>query len=440
MRRAIVLSIGTSASTLAFIACNGLIGAEEATLRTDGGVGNDAGDGAASTIDGNTIVDGALLDGAPQLDGPVGPFTCTPGAAVQVSSGTDATGPTLAFHPAGAGSPAAWGVAWRRPPDIRYVPLSLTGTRLIDAGAELVLATGDLDSRPRLAATSAGFVLAYGTFATGSAGVTTFPFDVLTAVGTPEPGPTASGVGPSIVSGIAMGTDTAYVASRTFTTNALVAHRLETYVPTFSNEASGPVSGSPAIAISGTTVAVAYADTSVGHIQSYTAPSLTPGVKSPFTGAGALPQAGDPAYELGITTAGDRFAVVWLDRRDAGFDVFVSTVPIAGGTVLGEVLVRKATTQVAYPRIVFDGTSIVVSWLENIPGQPSYFDVRARRYTPALAPLETDSTCVTCGVLGNRPKTAMGAAFATKNDYGFAFMNEGPPSRETFVRMLCTGP
>jgi len=177
-----------------------------------------------------------------------------------------------------------------------------------------------------------------------------------------------------------------------------------------------------------------------GMVQTYDA-TLAPMTAFPFTAAGDAPATDDVRQEVAIAGAGGRFVIAWVDTRKTS-DIYVTSLdPLTGArlTTRPEVLVSDGldTTQKYFPRVAFDGQSVIVAWVQG--SFTSDYDVLFRRFDLDLTDRDASrSTCVTCGGGHHALATAIGLAAAAPNEFGLAYKETGGAA--FFVRASCDGP
>jgi hypothetical protein len=155
-----------------------------------------------------------------------------------------------------------------------------------------------------------------------------------------------------------------------------------------------------------------------------------------FTAAADWPMVSG-GWEVSIAAVGESFAIAWADRRhdEQQHDIYVTS--IHGGTgevsLAGSVKVSGDTSVFReYPRIRFDGRSLIVAWLEQ---DGTFLSLRARRLTTGLEPIGHVLTIDPEAEVFQGP---FGMAVAAENDYGF--VSARGDGHFLFARLVCTGP
>lgn len=160
-----------------------------------------------------------------------------------------------------------------------------------------------------------------------------------------------------------------------------------------------------------------------------------------FTG-GLWPLADAGPFELSVTAMGDDFVVTWLDRFDApltekpedNLDVYAVAIDSATGIVSpsGAVKVSGAKETRQFVRVLNDGTSYLVAWLEE---DALAYAIRAQRLDTGLQPRGGP---IEVGALGEACIGPFGTAVAGERDYGFVSIASG--SILHFNRIFCIDP
>lgn len=155
-----------------------------------------------------------------------------------------------------------------------------------------------------------------------------------------------------------------------------------------------------------------------------------------FTAAADWPMVSG-GWEVSIVAVGESFAIAWADRRNDEqlHDIYVTSIHAGTGAVspAGSVKVSGNTSVFReYPRVQFDGRSIIVAWLEQ---DGTFLSLRARRLTPSLEPIGDVLTIDPVAQVFQGP---FGMAVAEENDYGF--VSARGDGHILFARLVCTGP
>jgi hypothetical protein len=457
---------------LFLVGCNELFGIDKATLREDAIDDSDpdaALDGAQSPFDAgmadgsgsfgdsssrDSSADGSTNDAAPFDAGPDAPVnggTCTRAFVPKVASqGTVSYGPSLAYRP---GSPGLWGLAWAGTAGatVNYNAVDDTGNLQV-AGSDYQ-AAGAVTNRsygafPRLTRVGSSFALAYGV-RDGSSSVYSAVQQINPLTGATLAGP-AHGDAGTDNQAVAVGG----VSADTAGTWILAAARLgsqtaptEGHADLFNGSAFNATS---AVSASTRTVSVSWVETGASFGVAYTvspSPSIHVAFYSgnpvqykathPLSGGQALPSVGLLGYELGIAGVGDRFAIAWVDQRSSPA-IYLGTIGLAGNVTPSTgsgILVSDVNAEAKYfPRVVYDGTSILVAWVEHVG---SIYKVNYRRYTPGLLALDDAPQSVTTGF--DVSGSAIGVAASAQREFGLAFMVSSD-NKQYFTKLTCTGP
>jgi hypothetical protein len=446
--------------------CNGLLGIDEPKLRDDAGGANllvdgGSGDGTSRPSDGSLGDSGGEGgDGA----GPPPPFTCTLLAPpAQASVGDATSGPSLAFL---AGTPDRWGLAWYTAPNtIKYNVVNSQGVRLGAQDQILAQAVNtDYDQDVRLARTGQSFLLAAGVALQGSKPHPALALvDPLTGIPSTLTAGADDGAGtlPSRVGGVAvndLGTRIA-VTSREYSGAAVTATNatVKLFSPGTPPSYSTTSPGAPAFATSVAWMAsgvdrfgVALITLTGGKVDLYDADLTSKGSHEFIDGAKDVPQT--QSGEVAIAAADKRFAIAWVDKRDVTNDneIYLTSIDASTGVRVskGEVLVSEPSARrKRFPRIVYDGKSLLVAWIEAIAQGSAYYDIKFRRYSPELDELVPMGTKTPQRANANAitelsaPSTGFGVAVGGKqNEYGFAFSGLAGSTRQFFNHMVCSGP
>jgi hypothetical protein len=157
-----------------------------------------------------------------------------------------------------------------------------------------------------------------------------------------------------------------------------------------------------------------------------------------FTGASDSPK-GDTLYTLAAVAASEaRFVVAWTDDRSGRTEIYATSLDASTGQAATPAAVLVSTPSSAeklVPRVVYDGRSVVVSWLEET-GAGAY-QLMLRRYDEMLRPI-AGTLCATCGAASALPVRLFGLAARGPNDYGAAVSVTGDVHR--LARVACNGP
>jgi hypothetical protein len=434
--------------------CNAILGIEEAIERpgdADGGPGDPGRDGSIDALDATAKADGTSpeTDGSSATDAPIDSKVdssadvvipsgkCTVGAPVTASAGSGVTqGPALAFMP-----PNRWGIAWSTGSAIKYNSRTTTGTTA--NASDVTLLTGSYGSQVRLGKLGSSFIVAAGLTETNPRSIVRTVEPTAGGSGSGVPSGSHSFESPLLVGGLAVNGSGSrlLVSSRggTLTAATATAADLFTNTPAFSKSGvpSGPARATAAAWAANLFGVVAVEATGAGKIATYDNDLSPSGVHS-FTST-ASASTSDTRLEISIAGAGARFAVAWIDVRKGGTspEIWLTSIDAASGAPSSEVMVSddKGTVK-HYPRVIYDGKSIGVAWLEAI--SPIAFKVLFRRFTTSLQPLEPlTALCTSCTV--NLANTAFDVAAGEANEYGFAFRSSTNDT-QYFNRMLCDGP
>jgi hypothetical protein len=163
--------------------------------------------------------------------------------------------------------------------------------------------------------------------------------------------------------------------------------------------------------------------------------ALAPKVEFVFTGGSDQPLGGTTT-PVGIAPQDGRFVVVWVDVQVTPRQVYISSVDALSGTRSSAGSVTASDTPASYkyyPKVLFDGSSIVVAWLEPSTAQ---YRIMWRRFDSTLTPLAA-SQCATCNA-DTAQLANFGFAAISANDYGVAaLLADG---YQHFLHFNCTGP
>ena len=476
-----------AALSLFVAGCNALVGIDQATVRPpDSGEPTDASGDGSFSADGppdataplpeggdaatDTGVDAGVdssvdagLDGgvdsasdagsdAPSEAGSIVCASSTPPRPASV--GIVSQGPAIAYSP----TTQLWGIAWTTgTSSVAYNAVDSAGNiQSTSADVTVVAAAASTlyGSPPGLASAGSDFVLAYGV--RNSAGSAFPAVELLTPgtgarVGNPANGTSASDTTSNAVGGVAVddAADAIVTASRGgFIATATVARaNLFTATPAQTTSLSpSATTYTTAVAWNGAVsrFGMAYlvdGSSSGGMVVTYTT-ALVAGASYPFTQSGDQPAFGLSGDDVAIAGAGGSFAVAWVDGgHTSEKEIWLTSVDALTGAHLSPTSEVQASVTSAYsksyPRVAWDGRSIVVAWLESTGSGD--FDVMVQRFGPALVALDAAPRCVSCGTSSWASSGAIDLAVAGPNDYGIAFQMQ-LPSNQFFSHMTCTGP
>src|SRR6185295_11981252 len=165
------------------VACNGLLGIEEAHLADDAGTSS----GPDANTDGDVAGDGSTTDGGADADAGFAPLTCVPLGERDIAAQTNpANGPALAWLDAAQ----RWAVVWNHGNAIQQSRADSNGN-VVGVDSVIVSGGGTLGSLPQATSSNGALAVVYGLHEDG--GVTpTYPvLRIVTAAG--DAGAPASG-------------------------------------------------------------------------------------------------------------------------------------------------------------------------------------------------------------------------------------------------------
>jgi hypothetical protein len=471
---------------LALVGCNALLGIEDATLEDTSTLGPDAGrpadaSGEASTdgsrpssdasTDGNAN-DAGSIDAADAQASDASDDAADAAVAVDAADAGDAGGgvdasctssqPKMAskalvnYGPAIAFDSNVWGIVWHGGAEtIQFNAVDSAGNIQNGSDVTAVAASANVTygTFPRVASAGGSLALAYGVKSnTGTAA--TFPAarTIHSSTGATIGGP-ANGVSANDSATPDVGGVVVTSAGTIGTVGRL--HSLTSATQTWMNLFTSTPSSitGPLLTQQTLTTSIAWSEGKARFGAAYVVDSTqaggqiatydTDGVHTatfPFSAAGDAPVAGLLPREVSIASAGDRFAVVWLDG-DPALNVKVTTVDaLSGGRLPVGAVQANGTGTVArgFPRIAYDGKSLAIAWVEGSSGNEQVY---LRRYTPGLVPLDAEPRCVSCGLGKVTALSAIGLAASAPNDYGLAFMLGTSGSfYQYFTHITCVGP
>lgn len=154
-----------------------------------------------------------------------------------------------------------------------------------------------------------------------------------------------------------------------------------------------------------------------------------------FTGAGDQPAFG-AAYPPSVAGQGARFVVAWVDLQSGIHDVYLTSVDALSGARSPATSVKASDTPASfkyYPRVLWDGRSVVVAWVEQAS---TLYHVVWRRFDPSFVPLGP-SQCASCAI-GPAVLGQFGLASLGPNQYGLAMLESD--NYQYFAHIGCTGP
>jgi hypothetical protein len=462
---------------LALASCNAVLGIEEARLRSeDGGTAGDSASSEASSPDGTSSADAPVTDGASNVDasqtdadalanpadgadgaagGPIDASadvdaalksTCTLDAPKPASVSTTANdGPTLVY------SNGLWGLAWYESSKIKYNAVPSTGSSPLLTADAVVLpdVAGDYATLPRLVPVNDSFLLVVGVLDgmdRSFPAVTRVTPDAGAATSLVEGAVTSNASVPSIIGGVAVDTGATNLVLATrggagipLTGTASLFSSAPAYTKT-STPSSSARATSAAWASTAGVFGVAYLESgipAVGRIAMYDS-SLTPVRTGDFLTNGDVPVTSGAGIEIAMVGTGAHFVVAWVDQRNGSNkqQLWVSRVDATTGAFIDEAVASDENATVRFPRVVYDGNSILVAWIEFVSGLE--FRVMYRRFTPELSALEPKAPQSATGGIAT-PQTGFGLVASAPNEYGFAFTSSNE-TKQYFKRLTCTGP
>lgn len=157
-----------------------------------------------------------------------------------------------------------------------------------------------------------------------------------------------------------------------------------------------------------------------------------------FTQAGDVPVFPGAATEVSVTSIDATTAVVaWIGIPKNGTTTQVNLAKVTIGTNVVTSVTASTDPVIKdkyFPRIVWDGKSLVVAWIEI--AQTGDYRIKLRRFDAALVP--RDLPIDVQGALTKREGFGL-AVGATPNVYGLAY-RASPTSRRHFRIISCEGP
>jgi hypothetical protein len=165
-------------------------------------------------------------------------------------------------------------------------------------------------------------------------------------------------------------------------------------------------------------------------------------VQIQFTGASDSPTVNNQNAGMAMAGNGDRFAVAWTDGQTcpgcSASEIYLTVVLAAGARPFGEVRVSTENANAnpkAHPRVVWDGRSYVVAWVESIAGVGAVYLQRYDATLKPIAPLVPVSMNAPTAPLVQE----IGLAAVAPDEYGVAFHLSGS-LQQYLVHVKCSGP
>jgi hypothetical protein len=172
-----------------------------------------------------------------------------------------------------------------------------------------------------------------------------------------------------------------------------------------------------------------------GKFSTYDALLSIPPVTTDFTVIPDQPLSGSTSFPVSVAPMGSQLVVAWLAQAPSTFEVFLTSLdPVTGARSASVQASDTAATYKYYPRVISDGNSLFVVWVENAGVQ---YRAMWRRFANSLSPLGP-SVCASCPSGQSVPLGRLGAASAARNQYGVAMLLSD--NLEYVARITCTGP
>lgn len=424
------------------IAATGGTGATGGTATGGASTGGTSGTGGVGTTGGT----GGTATGGAGTGGTGGTPTCTVVAALKVSSASATSGPALAALASGP----LWSIAWASS-NTSILGNAIDGSdKLVNTTDRTLVpaASGTTVSPPQLTAFGTSAAVAYG-----QAGPQNNSAYAAVRLVDPRTGQTSgsaalgSNEGQAVlplVGGVAATSALSSLVTGSHLTNASAdSGRVTRFssAPALATSSS-PTSSTYAVAVAWSDTASRYgaafveAGTSAGGKLVTYDESLGSTTAFAFTATGDQPAFG-AAFPASISALGGRFVVAWIDLQSSpNREVFITSVDALNGIRAPTSAVKASDTSATYkyyPRILSDGKSVIVAWVEP---STTLYRVMWRRFDASLTALGP-SQCASCAT-NPANLSPIGLAALGPNDYGFATLLSD--NNQYFTHITCTGP